>query len=132
MADINPRETEYILPDEFGFEFDSNSPTDSLLTTRSPTEQSHTYKLTHHTASQRPPIYILTGPDEGYKRAIAIKLKTEFPTYFERVVSHTTRPPLPLEINGVDYNYIPREEFLQLIREDKFLQYIHVGKENLT
>ena len=122
MADIIPRETEQISPDEFGFEFDSHSPTNAVSTTRS-----HNYKLSHMT-SQHPPIYVLTGSNQC-KRSIAMRLQTEFPAYFERIVSHTTRLPRPLEINGVDYNFISREKFLQLIQNDKFLQYIHVGKE---
>ena len=127
MADITPRESEEIIPDEFGFEFDSHSQTDTIPTTLSPSDRSHSYKLTH-TATQQPRIYVLTGPNQCNKRSVAMKLRTDFPAYFERVVSHTTRQPHPLEINGVDYNFIPREEFLEMIREDKFLQYIHVGK----
>ena len=94
-------------------------------TTRSQPED--IYKLTGDITSRS--LYVLTGPNNSNKRSLALKLQTDYPASFKRVVSHTTRQPRPLETPGIDYIYITREEFSQLIQDDKFLQYVYVGKE---
>ena len=38
-------------------------------------------------------------------------------------VSHTTRLPRPGEINGVNYHFIGKDEFLKMIEEGKFVEY---------
>ena len=38
-------------------------------------------------------------------------------------VSCTTRPPRPNEVDGVDYSFVSRERFQQLIDEGAFLEY---------
>lgn len=38
-------------------------------------------------------------------------------------VSATTRPPRPDEVNGVNYHFITRETFLDMIRKGEFLEY---------
>ena len=42
-------------------------------------------------------------------------------------ISDTTRLPRENEKNGIDYNFISKEEFLNNIRNNKYLEY---GKEN--
>lgn len=37
-------------------------------------------------------------------------------------VSYTTRPPRDYEVNGKDYHFITRDEFIQLIEEGKMLE----------
>ncbi|MBQ2769725.1 MAG: guanylate kinase [Clostridia bacterium] len=41
-------------------------------------------------------------------------------------VSCTTRGPRPGEIDGVHYSFISQERFEEMIREDAFLEYMHV------
>ncbi len=41
-------------------------------------------------------------------------------------VSHTTRPPRPGELHGVNYNFVDRQTFESLIRHDDFLEYATV------
>ncbi|KAI6653537.1 ELMO domain-containing protein 3 isoform X2 [Oopsacas minuta] len=107
------------------FSFDDVAPKPS--TTLSPIDNNPKHDIT----SQPPAIYVLTGPNNSSKRSLALKLQAEFPATFERVMSHTTRQPRPLETPGVDYNYVTRQEFIQLIQDDKFLQYIYVGKSDV-
>lgn len=38
-------------------------------------------------------------------------------------VSNTTRPPRPDEVDGVDYNFISKDEFEKVIDEDGYLEY---------
>ena len=99
----------------------------AIPTSRIRSQPENVYKLTEDITSQS--LYVLTGPNNCNKRFLALKLQTDYPALFKRVVSHTTRQPRPLETPGVDYIYITRQEFSQLIQDNKFLQYIHVGKE---
>lgn len=39
-----------------------------------------------------------------------------------RVVSHTTRPIRKNEVNGIDYHFVSREEFLELESQGKFIE----------
>ena len=41
-------------------------------------------------------------------------------------ISDTTRKPRGQEVNGVDYNFISNEEFLENIKNDKYLEYANV------
>ena len=41
-------------------------------------------------------------------------------------VSHTTRPPRPQEQDGVDYHFVKREQFKEMIKEDQFIEYAEV------
>ena len=38
-------------------------------------------------------------------------------------VSNTTRAPRPDEVDGVDYNFVTKEEFEKVIEEDGYLEY---------
>ncbi|MGA7877502.1 MAG: guanylate kinase [Desulfoferrobacter sp.] len=44
-------------------------------------------------------------------------------------VSATTRAPRPGEIDGQDYFFLSKEEFVQGIKEDRFLEWAHVHGE---
>ncbi|HBS77418.1 MAG TPA: guanylate kinase, partial [Pseudomonas sp.] len=41
-------------------------------------------------------------------------------------VSHTTRPMRPGEVDGVNYHFVSREEFLQRLEHDEFLEHAEV------
>lgn len=41
-------------------------------------------------------------------------------------ISHTTRKPRPGERDGVDYNFVSREQFLAMIEDSMFLEYAEV------
>jgi len=43
---------------------------------------------------------------------------------FRAGVSHTTRPPRPNEVNGKDYHFISREEFIEMINDQLFVEYM--------
>ena len=45
---------------------------------------------------------------------------------FSLVVSHTTRPPRDLEVDGVDYHFVSREEMEKMIGEGRFLEHAEV------
>jgi len=41
-------------------------------------------------------------------------------------VSHTTRPPRPGEVDGVDYHFVTKEVFLSMIKQGAFLEWAEV------
>jgi guanylate kinase len=43
---------------------------------------------------------------------------------FKAGVSHTTRPPRQNETDGVDYHFISKEEFTNMIDQGKFIEYM--------
>lgn len=43
---------------------------------------------------------------------------------FKAGVSHTTRPPRQNETNGVDYHFVSKDEFLIMIDQGKFIEYM--------
>jgi guanylate kinase len=76
-------------------------------------------------------LFILSGPSGVGKNTVASRLlKTVGPARLERVVTYTTRQPRNGERNGVDYNFISREDFLKKIEGKEFLEYARVHGEN--
>lgn len=50
------------------------------------------------------------------------RLKKNYPNVFGFSVSHTTRKPRKGEVDGVDYHFIEKEQMLNEIKEEKFLE----------
>ncbi|MBI5254365.1 guanylate kinase [Candidatus Falkowbacteria bacterium] len=61
-------------------------------------------------------LFIITGPSGVGKTTVGLALLKQMPN-MHRVVTYTTRQPRPNEKNGIDYNFIKVEEFLN--RKDK-------------
>ena len=66
------------------------------------------------------PLMIL-GPTAVGKNTLINKLKTKFPKIIFKIPSYTTRPKRNGEIDGVDYSFITKEEFLKLKNEGKLI-----------
>ncbi len=67
-------------------------------------------------------LIIFTGPSGVGKGTIVDKLFKDL-TDIEFSISCTTREKRPGEVEGEDYCYKTREEFQQMIKEDKFLEW---------
>jgi len=67
---------------------------------------------------------ILSSPS-GAGKTTLVKLISENQSFFTSI-SHTTRPPRPNEIDGVDYHFIKENQFQKMINEDKFLEHAKV------
>jgi len=77
---------------------------------------------------EHPACIVLTGPSGVGKSTVLKKLmETQPDIYFS--VSATTRSPRPGEREGIDYNYISREEFESLLENDGLLEYTHYAGE---
>ncbi|PKC12253.1 guanylate kinase [Rhizophagus irregularis] len=66
---------------------------------------------------------VVSGPSGSGKSTLLKRLFQDYPDKFGFSVSHTTRSPRPGEENGVQYHFTSREEFVDLIKQDKFIEY---------
>jgi guanylate kinase len=65
---------------------------------------------------------VISGPSGTGKSTLLKKLFAEFPDRFGFSVSHTTRQPRAGETNGVEYHFVPLEQFKKLIEEKAFIE----------
>lgn len=77
-------------------------------------------------ALSRPPkrglLIVISGPS-GVGKDTLIKRLIELDRNLRYSVSCTTRPARPGEVDGVDYSFVSRERFQQLIDEGAFLEH---------
>ena len=66
-------------------------------------------------------VTIIIGCSSVGKDYILRKLISDYD--FKPLVSHTTRPIRPNETNHVDYHFISEDEFLQMNKDDEFIEY---------
>ena len=69
-------------------------------------------------------IVILSSPSGAGKTSLVKEISKK--NNFSISISHTTRTPRSNEINGVDYYFIKKEKFKELINKKKFLEYAKV------
>jgi len=75
--------------------------------------------------SRKPVVYIISAPSGSGKSTLVNEILKSV-TDLEFSISYTTRPPRGSEINGRQYYFISRQDFEQMIREVKFLEYAEV------
>ena len=68
---------------------------------------------------------ILSSPSGVGKTTITKKLQQKYQN-FKISISHTTRPPRSNEIDGVDYNFVSKEQFEELIKKKEFYEYAKI------
>lgn len=71
--------------------------------------------------SDRRPI-VIAGPSGVGKGTLYKLLFERHPGSFALSISHTTRSPRPGEQDGVDYYYVTKDAFKELIAQDKFVE----------
>ncbi len=70
-------------------------------------------------------LYIVSAPSGAGKTSLVKALLDAQPRV--RVsVSHTTRPMRPGEVDGVNYHFVEREQFLEILGRDEFLEHAEV------
>jgi guanylate kinase len=74
---------------------------------------------------KKPLLLILSGPSGAGKDAVLKKLKTVH-SPLAHIITMTTRPKRPKEKDGIDYNFVTREQFQQLIARDELLEWANV------
>lgn len=66
-------------------------------------------------------LIVVAGPGGVGKSTIVAELRRRIPLHFS--VSATTRPPRPGEVDGLHYQFISRERFLQRIEDGELLEW---------
>ena len=74
-------------------------------------------------------LLMILGPTAVGKNTLINKLKAKFPKVINKLPSYTTRPKRNGEIDGVDYSFITKEEFLKLKNEGKLIG-VHAYNNN--
>lgn len=73
---------------------------------------------------------VISGPSGAGKSTILKRLFDEFPDKFGFSVSHTTRGPRGSEKDGVEYNFVTKEEFLDLVDKKGFVEHAQFGSNH--
>ena len=68
---------------------------------------------------------ILSSPSGVGKTTLTKKIKQKYQS-FKISVSYTTRPPRSNEVDGIDYKFVKKEQFEQLIKENQFYEYAKI------
>ncbi|KAH6670321.1 guanylate kinase [Plectosphaerella plurivora] len=76
--------------------------------------------------TDRRPI-VISGPSGVGKGTLYNRLFKENPESYTLSVSHTTRDPRPGETRDVDYHYVTREAFTDLVAKDGFVEHAQFG-----
>jgi guanylate kinase len=76
-------------------------------------------------------LVIISGPSGAGKSTIVSRLLVECALPLELSVSATTRPPRPGEVDGKDYHFLSRDQFLARRENQEFLEWKEVfGRGN--
>lgn len=70
-------------------------------------------------------LYIVSAPSGAGKTSL-IKALLEAQTQIRVSVSHTTRSMRPGEVDGVNYHFVQREQFIEMLERDEFLEHAEV------
>ena len=74
-------------------------------------------------------LLILAGPAGVGKSTLCDRLVRDVPG-FERVITATTRPPRPNEVDGRDYHFLPDAEFDRKLAAGEFLEWAWVHQRH--
>ncbi len=70
-------------------------------------------------------LFVISAPSGAGKTTLLKRVMSDIPGLVFSI-SHTTREPRPGERDGVDYHFVSRAEFLQMIDKNMFLEYADV------
>lgn len=70
-------------------------------------------------------VYIISAPSGSGKSTLVGKVRQLVPD-LDFSISYTTRPPRGSEQNGVEYFFVPRAEFEEMVRRNEFLEHAEV------
>ncbi|MBR1545022.1 MAG: guanylate kinase, partial [Alphaproteobacteria bacterium] len=74
-------------------------------------------------------IFVIAGPTNTGKDTIMKKLLQISDLNLTKIVTSTSRPPRPNEIDGVDYHFYSKDEFERKIKNNEFFEYALVHRD---
>jgi len=69
-------------------------------------------------------IFVFTGPNGAGRKTVADMSGSTLGV--KQVISCTTRPPRPGEVDGEDYHFISGDQFMNVVRADGFLEVLEI------
>jgi guanylate kinase len=87
--------------------------------------ESNLQKKRRGAGGPQPLLIVVSGPSGVGKDAVIARMKRAGLPY-HHVVTATTRPKRAMEKNGVNYHFLTREEFQQMIDRNEFLEWATV------
>lgn len=72
-----------------------------------------------------PLLVVISGPSGVGKDAVLARMK-ELKRPYHFVVTATTRPKRPREVEGVDYHFVSTAEFQQMLEREEFMEWANV------
>ncbi|ROR99093.1 guanylate kinase [Sinobacterium caligoides] len=76
-------------------------------------------------SSERGTLYTIAAPSGAGKTSL-VKALIESKKFVNVSVSHTTRPPRPGEIDGVNYHFVSPQQFQAMLAESQFIEHAEV------
>jgi len=70
-------------------------------------------------------VYIISAPSGSGKSTLVGRVRRLVP-HLDFSISYTTRPPRGSEKNGVEYFFVPRIQFEEMVKHDEFLEHAEV------
>lgn len=71
-------------------------------------------------------LIVLTGKTASGKDTVMTKLLSIYPD-LKKIITTTSRQPREGEINGVDYRFVPEQNFKAKIEKGDFIEYVQYG-----
>ena len=70
-------------------------------------------------------LFVVSAPSGTGKTTLLRRVMAQLPG-LSFSVSHTTRSPRPGEVNGVDYHFVTKAEFLEMVGQGHFIEHAEV------
>ncbi len=93
-----------------------------------PSEMVAVKRIARRPVTRRPKLFVVSAPSGSGKTTLCERLLASVPG-IERSVSVTTRTPRRGEVDGRDYHFVSRQEFLQRRQRGEFLEWARVFGE---
>ena len=75
--------------------------------------------------SQNLVMLVLSSPSGAGKTTLTKKIQQKYKN-FKISVSHTTRKARPNEINGIDYHFVSKDKFKDMLKNDEFYEHAEI------
>ncbi len=82
-------------------------------------------KVNFHILREGALVFVISGPS-GVGKDSAVKALKKRPTKFHFVITANTRAPRPDEVEGVDYFFVSKTRFEEMIKNNELVEWAHV------